>query len=117
MSIQRFKPEIWSAKLLVALRKELVYAGPGMLNRDYEGDIKGAGSMVRITSISDPTVNTYVPNVTSITPEELTDAQRNLVIDQFKYWAFKVDDVDAAQAAGSVMSEAMSRAAYKVADQ
>lgn len=117
MSITRFAPEIWSAQLLVALRKELVYAGPGMLNRNYEGEIKGAGSMVRITSISDPTVNTYVPNSTSIVPEELTDAQRNLVIDQFKYWAFKVDDVDAAQAAGSVMAEAMSRAAYKVADQ
>lgn len=117
MAITRFKPEIWSAKLLVALRKELVYAGPGMLNRDYEGDIKGAGSMVRITSISDPDVNTYVPNVTSISPQELTDAQRNLVIDQYKYWAFKVDDVDAAQAAGNVMSEAMARAAYKVADQ
>lgn len=116
MAITRFKPEIWAAKLLTALHKDLVYAGPGMLNRDYEGDIKGAGSIVRITSISDPDVNTYVPNVTQITPQELTDAQRNLVIDQFKYWAFKVDDVDAAQARGNVMSEAMARAAYKVAD-
>jgi N4-gp56 family major capsid protein len=117
VAITRFKPEIWSAKLLIALRKELVYAGPGMLNRDYEGDIKNAGDTVRITSISDPTVGTYVPNSTVIVPEELTDAQRTLVIDQAKYWAFKVDDVDKRQAAGDVMTEAMSRAAYKVADQ
>ncbi|TYB69733.1 P22 coat protein - protein 5 domain protein [Nonomuraea sp. PA05] len=116
MSIRRFVPEIWSARLLVALRKRLVYAGPGVVNRDYEGEIAEAGDTVRITSISDPTVGTYVPNVTSITPEELTDAQRTLVIDQCKYFAFKVDDVDARQAKGDVIPEAMSRAAYKLAD-
>jgi N4-gp56 family major capsid protein len=116
VAITRFKPEIWSAKLLVALRKELVYAGPGMVNRDYEGEIRDAGDTVRITSISDPTIGTYVPNNTTIVPEELTDAQRTLVVDQAKYFAFKVDDVDKRQAAGDVMTEAMSRAAYKLAD-
>jgi N4-gp56 family major capsid protein len=117
VSITRFKPEIWSAKLLVNWRKALVYGGPGMVNRDYEGEIAAAGDTVRITSISDPTIGNYVPNVTVVTPEELTDAQRTMVIDQQKYFAFKVDDVDKRQAAGDVMSEAMSRAAYKLADQ
>lgn len=116
MSIRRFVPEIWSANLLVALRKALVYAGPGIVNRDYEGEIAEAGDTVRITSISDPTIGTYVPNVTTITPEELTDAQRTLVVDQAKYFAFKVDDVDARQAKGNVIPEAISRAAYKLAD-
>ena len=116
MAITRFKPEIWSAKLLVALRKELVYGGPQVVNHDYEGEIANAGDTVRITSISDPTIGTYVPNSTTIVPEELTDAQRTLVIDQAKYFAFKVDDVDRRQAAGDVMTEAMSRAAYKLAD-
>ncbi|MFC4006634.1 hypothetical protein ACFOY2_05340 [Nonomuraea purpurea] len=116
MAITRFRPEIWSANLLVALRKALVYAGPGIVNRDYEGEISEAGDTVRITSISDPTIATYTPNQTSITPEELTDAQRTLVIDQCKYFAFKVDDVDARQARGNVIPEAISRAAYKLAD-
>jgi hypothetical protein len=116
MAITRFRPEIWSAALLVALRKALVYAGPGIVNRDYEGDIQDAGDTVRITSISDPTIGTYVPNVTQIVPEELTDAQRTLVVDQAKYFAFKVDDVDKRQAKGNVMPEAMRRAAYKLAD-
>ena len=116
MSITRFRPEIWSATLLVALRKALVYAGPGVVNRDYEGEIRGAGSTVRVTSISDPTIATYQPNSTVISPEELNDAQRTLVVDQAKYFAFYVDDVDAAQATGAVMPEAMSRAAYKLAD-
>ncbi|MCW2920124.1 MAG: coat protein [Actinomycetia bacterium] len=117
MSITRFRPEIWSANLLVALRKALVYAGPGVVNRDYEGDIQAAGDTVRITSISDPTIGTYTANTTVIAPEELTDAQRTLVVDQAKYFAFFVDDVDQRQAKGNVISEAMRRAAYKLADQ
>ncbi|WP_369778841.1 P22 coat protein - protein 5 domain protein [Streptomyces sp. R33] len=116
MAIVRFRPEIWSARLLVALRKSLVYAGPGIVNRDYEGEISEAGDTVRITSISRPTIGTYVPNSTTITPEELTDAQRTLTIDQAKYFAFKVDDVDARQARGNVMTQGMSEAAYALAD-
>lgn len=116
MAITRFVPEIWSARLLVALRKNLVYGGPTVVNRDYEGEISEAGDTVRITSISDPTIADYVPNSTSITPEELNDAQRTLLVDQSKYWAFKVDDVDARQAAGNVIPEAMSRGAYRLRD-
>lgn len=116
MSITRFRPEIWSANLLVALRKTLVYAGPGVVNRDYEGDIEAAGDTVRITSISDPTIGTYSANTTTITPEELTDAQRTLTVDQAKYFAFFVDDVDKRQAKGNVIPEAMRRAAYRLAD-
>jgi N4-gp56 family major capsid protein len=116
VSITRFRPEIWSANLLVGLRKALVFAGPGVVNRDYEGEISEAGDTVRITSISDPTVATYTPNSTTITPEELTDAQRTLLIDQCKYFAFKVDDVDLRQAKGNVIPQAISRAAYKLAD-
>lgn len=116
MAITRFRPEIWAAELLVALRKALVYAGPTVVNRDYEGEIREAGDTVRITSISDPTIGTYSANTTTITPEELNDAQRTLVVDQAKYFAFYVDDVDARQAKGNVIPQAMSRAAYKLAD-
>lgn len=116
MAITRFRPEIWAAQLLVALEKSLVYAQPGVVNRDYEGEISQAGDTVRITSISDPTIGTYTPNSTVITPEELTDAQRTLVIDQAKYFAFKVDDVDKRQAKGDVVPEALRRAAHKLRD-
>jgi hypothetical protein len=102
--------------LLVALRKTLVYGGPNVVNRDYEGEIQQAGDTVRITSISRPTINTYVPNVTAVVPEELTDSQRVLVIDQQKYWAFQVDDVDQAQAKGPVIPQAMSEGGYGLAD-
>lgn len=116
MTFLHFKPEIWSAELLVALEKTLIYGGPQVVNHDYEGDISNAGDTVRITSISDPTINTYIPGSTVINPEQLTDAQRTLVIDQSKYFAFEVDDVDTRQIAGNVMTTAAERAAYRLAD-
>ena len=114
MSIQNFKPEIWSANLLVALRKELVYGA--FINRDYEGEISEAGDTVRITSIGRPTVSNYVPNSTVISPEQVNDSQRTLVVDQSKYYAFAVDDIDARQAKGNVIPQSMNEAAYAVAD-
>ncbi|WP_295035754.1 hypothetical protein [uncultured Microbacterium sp.] len=114
MSTQKFRPEIWSPVLLVALRKALVYSV--FTNRDYEGEIAEAGDTVRITSIGRPTIQTYVPNSTVITPEQVNDSQRTLVVDQSKYFAFAVDDVDARQAAGNVITQAMDEAAFGMAD-
>jgi N4-gp56 family major capsid protein len=116
MAITRFRPEIWSANLLVALRKALVYGSPMVVNKDYEGEISEYGDTVRITSISRPTISTYVPNATTIAFPELTDAQRTLTVDQAKYFAFSVDDVDARQARGNVMPQAADEAAYALAD-
>ncbi len=116
MAISSFIPEVWSAALLESLKKSLIYAAPGVVNRDYEGNIANAGDTVRITSISRPTVGTYVPNSTVITPQAIVDADRSLIIDQVKYWAFEVDDVDARQAAGNVLPTATAEAAYALAD-
>lgn len=113
MAITRFKPEIWSGLLMSSYKKALVYAS--LANTDYEGEIKQAGDTVRVSSISRPTIQTYGRNQ-DIQYEELTDAQRTLVVDQEKYWAFSVDDVDAFQARGNVVPEAMSEAAYGMAD-
>ena len=114
MSILNFRPEIWSANLLVALRKTLVYSS--LSNRDYEGEISAAGDTVRITSIGRPTIQNYVPNSTVITPEQVNDSQRTLVVDQSKFYAFSVDDVDARQAKGNVIPQSMNEAAFALAD-
>lgn len=114
--IDTFVPEVWARKLLQATRKRLVYASPAVCNRDYEGEIAEAGDTVTINSVSDPTIGTYTPGTTSIVPEQLTTAQRKLVVDQAKYFAIEVDDVDARQAAGNVLAEGMSRGGYKLAD-
>lgn len=116
MAIVNFIPEIWSAELLVALEKSLVYGSVGVVNRSYEGLIANAGDTVRITSLTDPTVGTYTPH-TDITIEDVDDTQMSLLIDQAKYFAFAVDDVEARQTGGSsVMTEQARRAAYRLRD-
>jgi N4-gp56 family major capsid protein len=114
VSILNFRPEIWSANLLVALRKNLVFGD--LVNRDYEGEITQAGDTVRITSVGRPTIGTYVPNSTVITPEQVQDSQRTLVVDQSKYFAFAVDDVDQRQARGNVIPQSVNEAAFGFAD-
>jgi hypothetical protein len=117
MAISAFKPEVWNANLLVALEKSLVYAAPGVVNRDYEGDIANYGDTVHITSLADPTVGTYTPH-SDITIEDVDDSDATLLIDQAKYFAFEVDDVEKRQAfnGGRVLTEQARKAAYKLRD-
>lgn len=116
MAITNFIPEVWSAQLLSSLKKNLVFGS--VCNRNYEGEITDSGDTVKITSISRPTIGTYTKNSTTITPETLTDAARSLLIDQSKYFAFEVDDIDLRQSkdGGALMSEAALEAAYGLAD-
>lgn len=111
-----FIPEVWSSTILASLKKNLVFAQPGVVNRDYEGDIANAGDTVRIRSISRPTIGSYTKGSTTITPEQLTDAQRSLLIDQSKYFAFELDDIDAAQSTGGELATALTEASYGLRD-
>ncbi|PAN01010.1 coat protein [Streptomyces sp. Alain-F2R5] len=117
MAISAFKPEVWNANLLVTLETSHVYAAPGVVNRDYEGDIANYGDTVHITSLADPTIGTYTPH-TDITIEDVDDVDSTLLIDQAKYFAFEVDDVEKRQArnGGAVLTEQARKAAYKLRD-
>lgn len=115
MSIQNFKPEIWSALLLDALRNSLVYAQPQLVNSDYEGEIQNFGQSVRITTIGDPTISDYDAN-TPLTYEDIETAGVDLIIDRKKFFAIKLDDVDRAQARVNPMTKVAQNAAYKMRD-
>jgi hypothetical protein len=117
MAISAFIPEVWAAELLVALEKSHVYAAPGVVNRDYEGDISAFGDTVHIVSLAEPTVGTYTKH-TDITIEDVDDTEQTLLIDQSKYFAFEVDDIEKRQAksGGRILSEQARKAAYKLKD-
>ena len=114
MAIANFIPEVWSAALLKALRDRLTYAQAGVINRNYEGDIARAGDTVHITSFNDPAVRTYARN-TNITWDQLSSTQQTLVVDQEKYFAFTVDDVDRRQALPGFVEETTVGASYNLA--
>lgn len=116
MALTNFIPEIWSARLLQNLHKSLVYGQPGIVNREYEGEIREAGDTVRINAIGPVTVGTYTRNSDLGTPEVLTDAQAVLTITEAKTFHFQVDDLDKVQQRPQVMDEAMREAAYALAD-
>jgi len=112
MAVTTFIPEIWAARLLEHLDKAHVYAA--LVNRDYEGEIRNAGDTVHINTIGDITVGNYTG--AAITYEDLVTTDQELKIDQSKYFAFQVDDVDKAQALPGLVEEATQRAAYAMND-
>lgn len=117
MAIDNFIPTLWAGALLASLKKRTIYAQAPIVNRNYQGEITQRGDTVKITSIGAITVGDYTAH-TDIAFEELTDTEQSLVIDQQKYFAFELDDVEKAQAqnSGGVMSQAMTEAAYALSD-
>lgn len=113
MGLENFTPAIWAAALFVRLRKALVHAST--VNRDYEGDIREFGDQVRINEIGPVTVSDYT-KYNDLTWQELTSAQKLLLIDQAKSFSFQVDDIDMAQNKPKVMQGAMGEAAYAIRD-
>jgi len=116
MAIDGFIATIWSARLLENLQKSFVFGQPNVINRDYEGDIQGKGSTVKITSIGDITIGDYTKDTDIGDPEALEDAQSVLSVTQSKYFNFAVDDIDKAQVAPTLMNGAMQQSAYNLAD-
>lgn len=117
MPVANFIPAVWSARINRGLENQYVLGN--IVNRNYEGDISGYGDQVKINAIGDVTIGDYVRNTTTVTPEQLSSTQQILEIDQSKYFAFYVDDVDAAQVKPKLMDEAMrksSRGLSEVAD-
>ena len=113
MALTNFIPAIWSANIHQAMENNLVAVR--LANRQYEGEIKAKGDRVKINMFSDPTIAPYTKDTTIITPENLSASQRELIVDQAKYFAFEVDDIDAAQG-GVTLAEPIRRAGYKLAD-
>lgn len=89
-----FIPEIWSGKLQAKFYKTTVFSE--ISNNDWEGEIKGQGDKVHIRTIPTITINAYNKgdNLTNQVP---TSAPIELLIDQGKYFAVVLDDVDAVQ--------------------
>ena len=114
MALDGFIPEVWSGTLLTRLQKAHVFAS--VFNRDFEGDIREAGDVVKINQIGTVTVSSYTRDSTSITPQTIDDAQKELKINRAKYFAFKVDDVTNAQMKPKIMQGAMAEAAYRLRD-
>ena len=94
-----FIPEIWSKKLNQMLEKNCVMMQ--CVNRNWEGEISQQGDTVKIITPADVTVSTLTSD--NITYTSLAPKSQDLVIDQKKFFAFKIDDVAKVQSNMDIM--------------
>lgn len=111
-SYSAFIPEIWSQKLNAMLQKDCVMLQ--CVNRNYEGDIKNQGDKVKIITPAEVTISTLGSD--NITYSALEPSSTDLVIDQKKFFAFKIDDIAQVQANTDIM-EAHLKNAQKAIEQ
>ena len=88
-----FKPTFWSKYCQTELKKDLVLAN--WCDYKFEGELK-RGARLTVVGASKPKVQDYVPGK-DLEIEKLGDNAQYIEIDNFKAFAFEVDDVDRAQ--------------------
>ena len=101
-----FIPEIWSQKLNYMLSKDCVMLQ--CVNRNWEGEIKNQGDKVKIITPADVAISTL--STSNITYDELEPTSQDLVIDQKKFFAFKINDVAQVQSNADIMEAHLKNA-------
>ena len=104
-------PKLVSAKVIKELKKNLV--AKRICTMDTGSQIKKYGDQVTFTGLDKPTVKDYSG---TIEYESLNDEGVTLVINQRKYVAFKVDDIEAFQSAIDIKGTQVERASYELKD-
>lgn len=112
MAISNFKQTIWSKSIQMAL--ETITSLRNHCDFEYEKDSKNAKE-VKILNVVRPTISTYVPG-TAITIEAASDAGKLLKLDQYRYFAFEVEDIDKAQSVPGLMEALAKEAARGLAE-
>jgi len=109
-----FSPVIYSKQVQLAFRKASTVEA--ITNNDYFGEIANMGDSVKIIKEPEVSVQSYARG-TQITAQDLNDEDFTLVVDQANYYAFKIDDIEAAHSHVNFMTMASDRAAYRLRDQ
>ncbi|MCM1009568.1 MAG: hypothetical protein NC390_01650 [Fusobacterium sp.] len=105
-SYAAFIPEIWSKKLSTMLEKKCVMMQ--CVNKNYEGEISQQGDKVKIITPAEVAISTL--GTSAITYSELEPTSQELVIDQKKFFAFKINDIAQVQANTSIMEAHLENA-------
>lgn len=111
MAVTNFIQTIWSKKIQDDLEIKCKLVDNCL--REYEGDCKYAQS-VKILGVGEPTIGDY-DNTKDITIEDMSDKGQLLTIDQAKYFAFYVDDVDKAQSVPGLPEKYQQKAVHGLA--
>ena len=110
MAVTNFIQQIWSKNIQDDLELKCKLVDNCL--REYEGDVKYAQS-VKILGVGEPTIGDYTGADISI--EEMSDKGQILTIDQAKYFAFYVDDVNQAQSVPGLREKYQEKAVHGLA--
>jgi hypothetical protein len=110
MAFENFKPTIWTTGIQHNFPKVNVFSG--LANRAFEGEC-AYGNKAKISSVGEVTTSAYTGTVTYKT---LDDFSLEVLIDQKKYFAVEVDDVDKVQSKPALMQAAQIEIGKAVAD-
>ena len=103
MAVTNFIPQIWEARLMAKFHERSV----GQLITTAPTKIEG--NKIIFNKVSDIALKDYQGSVSF---DDLTTSKVELPMDVKKYWAFKVDDVDAVQSAGALIDPHVAEAGY-----
>ena len=109
--------QLWSPKVTAYLKNLGAYAD--IVNKDYQNEIKNKGDRVHFFSKNGLTVRDYnvdATGFTEITTEQPAGEKMSLVVDQQKYIAFEVEDIDKVQASVKLVDEWTETMASSFAD-
>lgn len=111
MAVTNFIQTIWSKNIQdnLELKTKLV----DNCLREYEGDCQYAQS-VKILGVGEPTIGDY-DSSKDINIEDMSDEGQILTIDQQKYFAFYVDDVNKAQSVPGLPEKYQEKAVHGLA--
>ena len=111
MAITSLIPELWAAALYRELRQTNIWTGNVT---DISGELI-VGNKINIGNISnEPTVRDYVKGTALTDPEDPDDAEKELVLNQQKYFNIIVHDLDEIQTRPNLMADWARKAGAKV---
>ncbi|MFJ2731403.1 P22 phage major capsid protein family protein [Streptomyces sp. NPDC087317] len=99
MAITHFIPTIWAADMQEQYWETTVFAP--LVNQDYTGDLV-SGNKIKIAGVVPPEIKDYKAAGRTTSADEIDDTEVEVDVDQEKSFDFYVDDIDKAQAAGSM---------------
>lgn len=101
-NVSKFIPEIWSGKLATKFYESTVFGE--IANTDYEGEIKSHGDKVYIRTRPTITIRNYTKGA-GLTYEDPESPNKELTIDQAKYFGFNAYEVDRIQSDINLLNE------------
>ena len=110
-TITNFQQTIWSKSILRSLDK--ITSLRNHCDFQYEKESKNAKE-VKILSVNRPTIRTYVPG-TPLQRESATDSSQLLMLNQYRYFNFEVEDIVKAQSVPGLMEALTDEAAKGLA--